>query len=62
MGEAACREPRERHSSGPNLALNGPGNFRLIINRHRSAKSQNLATISTVDFEIIGLTGIVKNK
>ena len=23
MGEAACREPRERHSPGPNLALNG---------------------------------------
>jgi len=25
MGEAACRGPRERHSPGPNLALNGPG-------------------------------------
>ena len=24
MGEAACRGPRERHSPGPNLALNGP--------------------------------------
>jgi len=24
MGEAACRRPRERHSPGPNLALNGP--------------------------------------
>ena len=23
MGEAACRRPRERHSPGPNLALNG---------------------------------------
>jgi len=23
MGEAACRGPRERHSPGPNLALNG---------------------------------------
>jgi len=26
MGEAACRGPRERHSPGPNLALNGPAN------------------------------------
>jgi len=25
MGEAACRRPRERHSPGPNLALNGGG-------------------------------------
>ena len=25
MGEAACRGPRERHSPGPNVALNGPG-------------------------------------
>jgi len=24
MGEAAYRGPRERHSPGPNLALNGP--------------------------------------
>jgi len=24
MGEAACRGPLERHSPGPNLALNGP--------------------------------------
>jgi len=24
MSEAACRGPRERHSPGPNLALNGP--------------------------------------
>jgi len=24
MGEAACRGPIERHSTGPNLALNGP--------------------------------------
>ena len=24
MREAACRGPRERHSPGPNLALNGP--------------------------------------
>ena len=23
MDEAACRGPRERHSPGPNLALNG---------------------------------------
>jgi len=25
MGEVACGGPRERHSPGPNLALNGPG-------------------------------------
>ena len=29
MGDAACRGPRERHSPGPNLALNGPGRPRL---------------------------------
>jgi len=28
MGEAACRGPRERHSPGPNLALNGPADRR----------------------------------
>jgi len=26
MGEAACRGPRERHSPGLSLALNGPDN------------------------------------
>jgi len=30
MGEAACRGPRERHSPGPNLALNGPDNVARV--------------------------------
>jgi len=38
MGEAACRGPRERHSPGPNLALNGPDQrkptFRYITEKH----------------------------
>jgi len=36
------------------------GNFRQIIYSHRSAKPDNLAKIGLVDFEIIGLTEIVK--
>jgi len=32
MGEAACSGPRERHSPGPNLALNGPGHAALKTN------------------------------
>ena len=31
MGEAVCRGPRERHSPGPNLALNGPARALLDI-------------------------------
>jgi len=34
-------------------------NFILIIYNH---SSENMAKIGTVDFDIIGLTGIVKNK
>jgi len=41
-------------------------NFRLIIYGHSSTKPENLALalakIDPVDFEIIGLTGMVKNK
>jgi len=37
-------------------------NFRLIIYSHRSINPENLAEIGTVDFEISGLTEIVKNK
>jgi len=40
-------------------------NFRLIIYGHSSTKPENLALalakIDPVDFEIIGLTGMVKN-
>jgi len=39
-------------------------NFRLIIFGHSSTKPENLALakIDPVDFEIIGLTGMAKNK
>jgi len=37
-------------------------NFRLVIHMHSSISLQNLAKIGPVHFEIIGLTGIVKNK
>ena len=36
--------------------------FRLIVCSHGSTNPQNLAKIRPVDFEIIGLTLIVKNK
>ena len=39
MGEAACRGPRERHSPGPNLALNGPG---------RKSQKQTLESLTRV--------------
>jgi len=35
---------------------------RLIIDSHSSTNPENLAKIGQVDFETIGLTGIVKNK
>ena len=35
---------------------------RLIIDSHSSTNLENLAKIGQVDFETIGLTGIVKNK
>jgi len=37
-------------------------NFRLINYSHSSNNPKNLAKIGLVDFEIIGLTGIVKKK
>jgi len=37
-------------------------NFRLIIYSHSSTNPEKLAKTSPVDFEIAGLTGIVKNK
>jgi len=37
-------------------------NFRLIMYSHSSTKSENFAKIGPVDVEIIGLSGIVKNK
>jgi len=37
-------------------------NFRSIIYKHISARAENMAKIGTADFEIIGLTGIIKNK
>ena len=36
-------------------------NLRRIIYSRRSANSENMAKIGPVDFEIIGVTGIVKN-
>ena len=41
---------------------NRKSNFRLIIFSRSSVLLQNLAKIGPVDFEIIGLTGKVKNK
>jgi len=37
-------------------------NFRLIIYSRSSTNPENLATVGPVDFEIIGLIEIVKNK
>jgi len=37
-------------------------NFTLIVCNHSCTNAENLAKIGPVDFEIIGLTGIVKNK
>jgi len=37
-------------------------NFRLIINSHSSTNPYNLAKTGAGDFEIIGLTKIVKMK
>ena len=37
-------------------------NFRLIVYSHCSTNPENLAKIGPVDFEIIGLTRIAKNK
>ena len=37
-------------------------NFRLIIYSHSSINPENLAKVGPVDFEIIGLTGIVINE
>ena len=34
-------------------------NFRLIIYSHSSISRENLAKVGPVDFEIIGLTGII---
>jgi len=36
-------------------------NLKRIIYSRRSANSENMAKIGPVDFEIIGVTGIVKN-
>jgi len=36
-------------------------NFRLIIYSHSSTNTENLAKIGPLDFDMIGLTGIVKN-
>ena len=39
MGEVACRGPRERHSPGPNLALNGPASsWGLLLRRESGAE------------------------
>jgi len=40
----------------------GKTNFRLIIYSHSSINPENLAKVGPVDFEIIGLTGIVINE
>jgi len=37
-------------------------NFRLITRSHSSINQENFVKIGPVDFDIIGLTGIVKNK
>jgi len=43
--------------------LSDPENdFRLIIYINSSANHANLAMIGPVDFEIIGLTGIINDK
>jgi len=34
----------------------------LIVYSHGSANTENLANISLVDFDMIGLTGIIKSK
>jgi len=42
------------------LVLCGKTNFRLITTSHRSANPENLAKIGQADFEIIGLTRVVR--
>jgi len=49
----------------PDTATYRKTNFRLIISSHSFTNRENLPKIEKigpVDFEIIGLTGIVKNK
>ena len=44
MGEAACRGPRQNHSSGPNLALNGFGRMRVVPRRQRTYEAEHVQT------------------
>jgi len=47
---------------GCRLLRNKKTNFSLITNSHSSTNPRNLVKIGLTEFEIIGLTEIVKNK